>query len=450
MAIGGIAVFVILMFTLILAMRSCGAKCPATCPPGPCEISSSCSKETGYQCVGVQKPGCDVALELKKRQCTGKDGVLVKHFDEKSEECVTDEDPKAKVTLFSTTQRSTAGGSKLRVTTSLDQPFNLKNDEVAININAEQLVGSNLRVKRLEMEGIDEKKSLIVLGEEFIDKPIPSQQVTMKEGLRLDVPGEAVSGKITNVKLNVDLSYDQVSGSTVTPKTATMSLSLTNLQFSWLRPSATYACPTSCDDKDASTRDYCDGNSAPFCLHEAIAGACGNGVCEDTENKCTCPQDCGQCASAGKVTTSSCVEDACTVSLRPDVTVEPVKTSASNSLGKASVTTTLEYNKPFDSKADFVKVTLNVDQRSADVDSISIDKVQLLKSGNVELSASESAQDLGAQGSSIDTTLTIPTQLVEEDMTPQLKVSYTITVKGVETKNSYTQSLQRITVYSGQ
>ena len=46
------------------------------------------------------------------------------------------------------------------------------------------------------------------------------------------------------------------------------------------------------------------------CVKTAIADCCGNGGCDGTENKCTCPQDCGSCAgSAGKCQELFCSND---------------------------------------------------------------------------------------------------------------------------------------------
>ena len=50
-------------------------------------------------------------------------------------------------------------------------------------------------------------------------------------------------------------------------------------------------CPESCDDNDASTRDYCDASTDFECEHEGIA-RCGDNVCSSNEDENSCPQDC--------------------------------------------------------------------------------------------------------------------------------------------------------------
>lgn len=49
-------------------------------------------------------------------------------------------------------------------------------------------------------------------------------------------------------------------------------------------------CPATCDDLNPATEDYCERGT---CMHRLLEGVCGNGQCEDGENRITCPADCG-------------------------------------------------------------------------------------------------------------------------------------------------------------
>lgn len=52
-------------------------------------------------------------------------------------------------------------------------------------------------------------------------------------------------------------------------------------------------CPESCDDEDACTTDSCSLATNFKCEHDAISPCCGNGECEDSEDKANvCPEDC--------------------------------------------------------------------------------------------------------------------------------------------------------------
>ncbi len=49
-------------------------------------------------------------------------------------------------------------------------------------------------------------------------------------------------------------------------------------------------CPPSCDDLNPATEDRCERGS---CIHTILTGVCGNGACEQGENRINCPSDCG-------------------------------------------------------------------------------------------------------------------------------------------------------------
>jgi hypothetical protein len=82
------------------------------------------------------------------------------------------------------------------------------------------------------------------------------------------------------------------------------------------------------------------------------------------------------------------------------------------------------------------------------VTSFSIDSMQLLKAAGVQESSQTLNSDLAGPGSTATAQLTLPTQLVEEDMSPQLQVFYTIVANGRTDKGSYNAYLQKITVYN--
>jgi len=86
-------------------------------------------------------------------------------------------------------------------------------------------------------------------------------------------------------------------------------------------PLAIFKCPSSCDDENACTYDWCNATSNHNCVYSELSGSqsdctgpvetckyyscsdgaciimnetncCGNGVCESGENYITCPPDC--------------------------------------------------------------------------------------------------------------------------------------------------------------
>jgi len=449
--IGAVAALLIIVFIIILARP----RCPESCQQKACEKLITCSSETDYQCKYEDKPNCDKEYELNKMGCTGKTGVMIKTFDNVTEDCAWDVDPKEATKVFSTTLRQSGAGVRFRAQIEYDQPFNLGNDELVTDIAGEDIPEkvTNLRITRVEFEGTDDKKQLQIVGEQFMNKPIPSSQVPARVRMRLDMPGTELAGKLAGLKLVFDYGYDEASGTGVRSREGKITLALSGATFEWRRPTVHYSCPSDprqCDDGDPSTRDFCDASSAPFCQHEAIAGACGNGVCEASENKCTCAQDCGACGGAGKVTSSQCIANQCQVQLRGDIVVQPLKLVDQRALDRATVSTEIEYNSPFRSGEDLVTLTVRLDETDPTIESIFIDTLQILRSGSQEIASVSVRQPLTQVGDTARASLTIPIQGVEEEITPQAKITYTIVVAGKQDTRSYTQSMQRVVVYNPQ
>jgi hypothetical protein len=51
-------------------------------------------------------------------------------------------------------------------------------------------------------------------------------------------------------------------------------------------------CPSSCNDNNSCTEDYCNNASGFKCENKKIAPCCGDTVCEGNESYQTCPDDC--------------------------------------------------------------------------------------------------------------------------------------------------------------
>jgi len=54
----------------------------------------------------------------------------------------------------------------------------------------------------------------------------------------------------------------------------------------------TKKCPSSCDDGNKCTNDYCSLDSDYVCKHDLIIPCCGNEICDGGENHNSCPSDC--------------------------------------------------------------------------------------------------------------------------------------------------------------
>src|SRR3989338_2031631 len=52
------------------------------------------------------------------------------------------------------------------------------------------------------------------------------------------------------------------------------------------------SCPSSCEDKNKCTTDYCSADTGYQCEHSKVAQCCGNGLCENGEDSNSCLEDC--------------------------------------------------------------------------------------------------------------------------------------------------------------
>lgn len=65
---------------------------------------------------------------------------------------------------------------------------------------------------------------------------------------------------------------------------------VSNVKYSQPEYTPPPSCPTSCDDSDNCTRDYCSKDTDYNCTHQVVKPCCGDGVCEAGE-----PISCQDC-----------------------------------------------------------------------------------------------------------------------------------------------------------
>ena len=72
-------------------------------------------------------------------------------------------------------------------------------------------------------------------------------------------------------------------------------------------------CPTSCNDLDVCTNDYCNEDTNYECIHERMVPCCGNDLCEFGENCNSCSDDCScsytELCCSGECTNIECSSD---------------------------------------------------------------------------------------------------------------------------------------------
>ena len=79
-----------------------------------------------------------------------------------------------------------------------------------------------------------------------------------------------------------------------------ISIFLVGCSKTTVKDSAQEKCPSSCDDKNICTSDYCSENTNYECKHTLKTPCCGNGKCEAGEDYTTCSNDCERTITANE------------------------------------------------------------------------------------------------------------------------------------------------------
>ncbi|MBI2545946.1 hypothetical protein HYV81_02090 [Candidatus Woesearchaeota archaeon] len=115
------------------------------------------------------------------------------------------------------------------------------------------------------------------------------------------------------------------------------------------------------------------------CVEVINANSCGNSVCEQSENSCTCPSDCGSCAGKeGQLERSCSSKKECVLSLNQD-NVREASFTETLDIRVASLDMRYSYYQPFDTAQHLFKVTFSLANKQDDVTKITIKKIRVLE-----------------------------------------------------------------------
>ncbi|HLC32255.1 MAG TPA: hypothetical protein VJJ82_00350 [Candidatus Nanoarchaeia archaeon] len=301
---------------------------------------------------------------------------------------------------------ASSAGDKFHVETTYNQPFNLKKDLFDFVIRLEQsLQNKDARIADVELSGTTKDKKKIVLGRKDINRQI-WKSVPFEESLIIDFPAQRESELAT---LILKVRYEYAQGARSERKESAVQINYKD-QFLVVNPASEYPCPASCDDKNPGTKDRCGVNN--FCVHDPIPGACGNGVCDSTENSCTCVTDCGACSGGGSFTQASCKGGQCVSQLRSNVAVTPNNIFETRDLGPVELNINYKFNAPLEAEKD--KLVIDVQQYRADAgfSKLTLKTIRLLEGSQV---ISESKVDKEIGQAPVTLTINIPKQAIAED-----------------------------------
>jgi hypothetical protein len=459
-----------------LLLGGCGEDkvCPASCDDGnPCS-TDTCSKETDYECSHTPIPGCTPDCPTP---CMGPAGMYMEMTcDAVAKQCASDAKAGLKITTSSITNEMLSMGSKFKVITTYDQPFNMKKDLFNMRISLSTLGQgiSNIMIKSAELIGTDPNRQTVTLGQKTINKYLWSTETVVEDDLQVDfitsendgsftnvkvrINYEQVDfitsendGSFTNVKVRINYDYQQTYAGQTQSKTGTFEITLRGVTFTWFKPSITQQCPASCDDGNAGTSDICNAATDFFCTHQPIPGRCGNFVCDPTENQCTCEADCGPCSGdAGQYLSFLCANNECKTTMKSGVIQQPVSKLDEKNRNFYYLQNTYTYNTPFNVNTDTFNLEFNLYNKQDAVSGVKIVEAKLLDQTS-EVASVSVGEMLNSIGSTLTAEMPVTTFVGhEDDKTLNLRVDveyqYT-TATGTELRrDNFLTSLGKITL----
>jgi len=437
----------------------------AGCAKAECKKDEQCVKPhfTGQcadkKCVYDPIPGeCGNTLcEPDENQCSCADdcglcsGKVGKHLVKQctpQDECVEDIPVTAQKPITLTRELST-GGSKISLTSTFPQPFNIRKDQLELDfgINVLATTMSDLKITRFELTGVTPDRRTVSLADKSVEKQL-FEGARVKEYLIVDFPTSEVDGELSALNLKIYLDYVVTSGTATTSKSVTLAHPYQALKFAWARPANLTGCPTSCDDGNPGTEDkVVRVGDGCFCEYKPKTGACGNGVCDTAENKCTCASDCGPCAGGGTYLTRNCVGTNCVSQLKPGTAVQPQSIFDERPLGPFELQNSYKFNKPLNTKTDSLTMEFTLYQKQDAVTSVKLKDARLLD-GSQEVSSVSINKELTTVGQKEISAMSIPPVAGEADRTLTLRVWYEYVEGGTTKQGDFSRALGKLTIIS--
>ena len=438
---------------MLLVLASCGEKkeCPASCEDGnPC-TADFCGDDTDYECVHNPIPGCTLDCPMP---CMGPAGAYMEMMcDPAAKQCASDVKAGLKITTSPLTNEMLSMGNKFKVITTFNTPFNMKKDLFNMKISASQFgTGmSDIKIKKAELMGTDPNRQTITLGEKPINKYIWDLETVVEDDMRISFPTSDPDGQFTNVKLRITYEYRQEFAGQVDTKTASFEITLRGVTLTWMLPGMTYKCPDSCDDNNDGTADVCSEATDFFCEHQPIPGKCGNYVCDPTENKCKCPEDCGPCeGDAGQFLSYICHEGLCKTMIKQGVIQQPNAITDEKNRNFYYLQNKYSFNEPFNVNADKFRIEFKLYTKQEAVGTITIVEAKVLDR-TTEVASKPIGTALNAVGSTVTAEIPVTTFVgAEEEKSLSLRVDveyqYTTAATTELRKDSFIATIGKVTL----
>lgn len=450
-----------LTIALLLILAACGkAECKTNIDCNKPHFTAQC---TDKKCVYTPIPNECGNLKCDGQEnkctcpqdcgvCTGtvpNSQYLVQQCTPDNKQCLEDVKTDLVKPVYVSADQNSAG-DKFKIDTNYNQPFNLKKDTITLTITLTEQATANKdqHIQAIELTATTKDKRTITLTRHIVDKYLWTTGSTIQEDIILDFPTAELESELTSLLLKIQYDYSILSAGKKTTRQATIQNRYKET-FKFANPSATYPCPASCDDKNPGTRDTCGPQTNSFCKHEPIANACGNYKCDGNENRCTCPQDCGQCTgSAGNFLDYSCKTNQCITTLKPGANIQPNTIFDDRSLGPVQIHINYKYNNPLNVKEEEMGIDFKIYRQDPTVSDVIIETVRILE-GQQQIAETQVNEQLGSETKEVKVKIPNITDPEEDhQLTIGIWYKYTQEVSGTQQEKTgkFEKSIGKVTL----
>ncbi|MBI4146720.1 hypothetical protein HY489_05280 [Candidatus Woesearchaeota archaeon] len=448
-------VFLLVCILLVVLVACTKAECKKTedCVGKPkSTFTASCEEK---KCVYKPIPGvvgngvCDSGENKCSHpqdcgQCSGKvpQSQFLSYKCTEQKLCV--EEVSGAKPVFAAAEASMSG-DKFKVDFSYNMPFNMKKDLFTVTFTLSQSPQNrDERLVRAELIGTTKDKRTITVLREDINRYLWTSGSSVTHDFILDFPTVELEGELSNLVLSIDFEYVLLQGSKRVPKQGSFKVNVKD-KLVFVKPGASYSCPSSCDDKNLGTRDTCSAQTGFFCRHEPIPNACGNYQCDQTETKCSCAQDCGPCqGSAGNFLDFTCRGNQCVTILKPGTSVQPNSLFDDRNFGPVQLNNNFKFNNPFTVGKDELQIDLKIYKSDPSVSRVVVETVRVLD-GQQQLADASPNQELSSSASTVS--VSIPGIVeYEEDHNLIVGVWYMYVQNDQEKRGNFQKPLGKVTL----
>lgn len=452
MQIKKINIILVLVIALSIFIYGCGE----------CKLDSDCEQKSCYDVKCVKKEctetmindccGNDVCEASESKcsceedcgKCFGQIGDYMEMVCE-DDECVIGIS-KENINKKSFSHDLAISGYTISMKAEFDEPFNIDESIAKINLKLKDKK-SNMeepKITKIQVKGTVKGQST-VLGEKEVERTLWKGQET-----DIEVPLVFSIDKEEKAFITIIIYYDYtqlVAGADDIKQSAQFTQAL-NYELVFVDPEKEKSCPLSCDDNNECTNDVCDETTDYFCNHDIIYECKGNYICEEGEDKCTEPLDCGPCS--GEVSDAvylKCEENVCNSFVKSGIKQPVTLSEKATPTGyfKWNVETT--YDDPFDISESLFKLDIRLESTSEGL-TLPIDIVEIrVKEGAFLLGKKSSTSSLAAVGDTITESLPLNFKMdgYEEKKNIAVEIDYDYVANAQQYKgNTFTKSYSAV------